>query len=80
VQIGVNVYLKGNYDNKPACGHGKNKANSKPIASLRWEILSKPNGAMGSAGKYSKHSFCQLICPVSQGPVGGILPSVRSGA
>jgi len=31
-QIGVNIYLKGNYDNKPACGHGKNKANDRPSA------------------------------------------------
>jgi len=31
-QISVNIYLKGNYDNKPACGHGKNKANDRPSA------------------------------------------------
>jgi len=29
-QISVNIYLKGNYDNIPACRHGKNKPNSKP--------------------------------------------------
>jgi len=30
-QIGTNSYLKGDYDNMPACGPRKNKANSKTI-------------------------------------------------
>jgi len=30
-QIGSNSYLKGGYDNMPACGLRKNKSNSKPI-------------------------------------------------
>ena len=29
-EIGTKSYMKGNYDNKSACGAQKNKANSKP--------------------------------------------------
>jgi len=36
-QIGVNIYSKGNYDNKPACGHGKNKAKQSQSPAFDWK-------------------------------------------
>jgi hypothetical protein len=36
-KIGANSYKKGDYDNKPACGLRKNKANSKfTLSAVEW--------------------------------------------